>query len=92
MSKGSPIIKCRVKPLIWNALMEEIRRRKIDPNGMLTSVSEFLEYAVVELINKPNRRRRSYLKAKERKRLAKEAALESKRIFDGMQAELSKYQ
>ncbi len=92
MSKGSPIIKCRVKPLIYNAILAELQHRKDDPNGILTTMSEFIEYAVLELVNKRNRRRRSYLKAKERRRHEKASQEESSRIFKEMQDELSKYQ
>lgn len=91
MSAGSPIIKCRVSQYTLDRVREEVARLTESDVSRIRTVSDFVCAAIWELLKKRARRTRSRLRAKERRRLATESAAESQRIYDEMQAELSRY-
>lgn len=46
MGKGSPIVKCRVSPLILAAMFKAIRGRRSRRTGEPLTMSEFIQHAI----------------------------------------------
>lgn len=91
MSKGSPIVKARVSHDLYRLASQAVIRLHNTDASLINTMSDLINVALLEFLQKSDRRRRSAKRARERKRLAAHSEAESKRIFDEMQAELSKY-